>query len=384
MLQNRDLIIFGDDWGRYPSTIQYVGKELSLSNRIIWVGSLGLRKPKFNFKDLLRILEKFKKIKSSFPESKNKNVYEVHPFIIPFHDFKIIRKINIFFLLRSIRKKISELNFSNYILLTASPIVDKVVGKLNESSAHYLCLDDWAEFEGAFKSLVYLEKELLKVVDSCFAISEILVNKLKPIKGESYFLPQGVNYEHFSRNKNIPDSLNTLKQPVIGYFGLIANYVDINLMTKSALAHSDYNFLILGKTTINIDELTKLKNVTYLGLVNYSELPDYAAKFDVGLIPFCINELTIAANPLKLVEYLSLGIPVVSTNLPEVKKFGELVYVGESDEEFIKLIETAYKTNSIQKQQERKTVASSFSWTSIAERISTKILDIESKKINSC
>lgn len=381
MLKNRDLIIFGDDWGRYPSTIQYIGKVLSKYNRIIWVGSLGLRKPELSLKDLSRVIEKLKKINSTREKTESRNnVFEVHPRIFPFHDYKWIRKINNANLEQSLLSKMKEIDFKDPIVMTASPVVGGLVGKLGESSFHYLCLDDWAEFDGAMKCLTKLERELLDRVDSSFAISEILVQNRKPLNGDSYFFPQGVNYEHFNRPKQIPEHLKNVTKPVIGYFGLIANYIDIELIRDSALYYPDYTFLIIGKTTVDLSELTKLKNVIYTGPIDYANLPDYAGVFDAGLIPFRLNELTIASNPLKLVEYLSLGIPVISTALPEVKKFGKIVYAAETNRDFIQLIEKAVKEDTEQKRVERRTLAADYSWESIADRISETISEIDGKK----
>jgi len=381
MLKDRDFIIFGDDWGRYPSTIQYIGKEIRKSNRIIWIGSLGLRKPVLSIKDFTRAFEKLKKIKfnkDSIPAPQI--VSEVHPRIIPLHDYSFVRQLNNKSLINAISGRMSQLGFRDPIILTASPVIGDIIGELGESSSHYLCLDDWAEFEGAFKSIVHLEKDLLKKVDSCFAISELLVKNRKPLNGEAFYLPQGVNFDHFNREKKIPDSLNNLKSPVIGFFGLIANYIDINLIRDCALRYPQYTFLIIGKSTVDLSELLKQKNVIYTGPVEYAVLPDYAAAFNVGLIPFQLNELTIAANPLKFIEYLALGIPVVSTGLPEVKKFGDLVYTAANNEQFIDSIELALKENTEEKALLRKSVAERYSWASVAEELCSKIEQIDMKK----
>ncbi len=382
MIENRDIVIFGDDWGRFPSTIQHIGRILSEKNRILWIGSLGLRKPEFKFKDLKRIYEKARSIfKKKEIINDKAAVIELHPFILPFHDNKFIRSLNKYFLINAIRKKIKELNFTKPILLTSSPIVGKLIGYFGESSSHYLCLDDYTLFEGAFKSLTILENDLLKKVDSCFSVSKVLMENRIPTSGKNYFLPQGVDTLHFNINQSsIPDSVKSLKKPVIGFFGLLAPWIDIELVSKAAIKYPEYSFLIIGKKATEISNLESISNLKYIGEVPYTDLPKYAKCFDVGLIPFKVNDLTIAANPIKLLEYLSIGIPVVSTKLPEVEKFKDFIFVAENEDIFLNLIKDAVNDNNMQRNHLRMKEAEKYSWYTITELVADKIIEIENEK----
>ncbi|MCX6149371.1 MAG: glycosyltransferase [Ignavibacteriales bacterium] len=382
MISNRDIIIFGDDWGRFPSTIQHIGKVLSKTNRILWIGSLGLRKPELKLKDLKRVFEKVSNLfERKNIESEKLPVIELHPFVLPFHDFEFVRKLNKKFIISSIRKKISELKFQNPILITSSPIIADLIGEFNESSAHYFCLDDYTLFDGAFKSLLILEKQLLGKVDSCFSISDVLMKSRIPKSGKSYFLPQGVESGHFtSASIEIPNEIKNLKKPVIGFFGLLAPWINIDLICKSACNYPEYTFLIIGKPATDISQFDEIKNLKFVGEIPYKELPAYAKVFDVGLIPFKVNELTIAANPIKLLEYLSMGIPVVSTDLPEAAKFKDYIFIAKDDKEFINQIQTAVLDNQPIRNKARMIEAEKYSWQSITENISKSILEIEKAK----
>lgn len=376
MLKDRVIIVFGDDWGRYPSTIQHIMKELIKYNKLIWIGSLGLRKPKFSFLDLKRIFEKLKNmfIKKEVIK-RDENITILHPFILPFHNLKIVRLINKNNLIKKINKAVSNYN-SKYkpILITSQPIVADVVKGLELSSSHYFCLDDYSKFEGAFKVITKLEEELLQVVDTCFAVSDSLVKTRIPKSGNNYFLPQGVNIDHFNYIKR---EIN--KKPVIGFFGLLSEWVDLDLIVKSANAYPEYNFLILGRNSVDVSVLNNIPNLEYKGEVPYDKLPSIAATFDVGIIPFIVNDLTIVCNPLKLLEYFSLGIPVISTNLPEVAKFGETVYIAKNSDEFIKLIKSAVDNYSMYNNKIRRQVAERYSWQALANNISNIITNIEKK-----
>lgn len=376
MIKNRDIIFFADDWGRFPSTMQHIGKVLAKDNRIIWVGSLGLRKPKLNFSDFKRVIEKLKGLlKPNKTVAEKAPVIIVNPFVLPFHDSAFIRKVNYFLLKNKIKKAVTANGFKDFIIITSSPVMENLVGRLGEKSSHYICLDDYTLFDGAFKSLRQLEINLLQKVNTSFSVSEGLQNSRIPATGKSYFVAQGVELKHFRETKNsISKKELGLKDVVIGFFGLISEWIDTTLFTEAAKRYPEYSFLIIGRATVDVSDFALYKNIIYLGPVQYNLLPEYACLFDVGLIPFKVNELTIAANPLKLLEYMSIGIPVVSTNLPEVGKFSEYVVVAEDNEKFIKGIKTAVETDNEEIKSLRMAKADSFSWESIADGISEKIL----------
>lgn len=382
MLQNRNIIIFGEDWGRFPSTTQHIGKVLLKFNRIMWIGSLAHRKPNFSIKDLRRIFEKLKRIielgrldASSYDSS---TPIQIHPFILPFHDSKLSRRINERQLKRTILKAIKQYEFHDPVLLTSSPLIGSLIGKIGETSSHYFCLDDYSHFDGAFHSLLELEKEMLNKISSCFAVSELLVDSKKTKSGHSFFLPQGVLVEHFTSDKDkIPLQLINLKKPVIGFFGLISEWIDLELIVLSAKKLPDFTFLVIGKPSIDISIFNQAPNIKFIGEIPFKKLPNFASAFDVGIIPFKINELTIASNPLKLLEYLSLGIPVVSVNLPEVNKFKSYVEIANNYEDFVSKIASCISHDSDQKRNERRKIAEQYSWESITEFISEKIIAIE-------
>ncbi len=376
MLENRNILVFADDWGRYPSTMQHIGKVLAEKNRIIWVGSLGIRKPKFSLADIKRVFEKIRKIISGVNKTVSElaPVEEFYPFVIPYHDSKIIDKINAWLISRSINRRLAKACFEDYIVFTSFPVVDVFIDKLDYKSLYYFCLDDYSEFEGAFDSLLDKENKILSKVNAAFSVADVLVKSRMPLSGNSFFLPQGVNVEHFQR-QNIKSS--EVKPKSIGYFGMIGEWFDIETILEAARTYPDYKFEIIGKMTIEDTLLHTGKNITVSEPVPYSELPEKVAHFDVALIPFLINELTIAVNPLKLLEYFSMGMPVVSSAMPEVIKFKPNVYIGETKEEFVKLIQRAIDEDSEQKKSERLLIAKKYSWNSIAEYVSGKVIETE-------
>jgi hypothetical protein len=122
---------------------------------------------------------------------------------------------------------------------------------------------------------------------------------------------------------------------VIGFYGLIEDWVDLDVIRHMAAARPQWSFLMIGEVKTDTTAVRKLPNVHFLGRREYKLLPGYCKKFDIAVLPFVVNELTLAANPLKVREYLAAGLPVVATPLPEVQRLGALVHAASTPEEFL-------------------------------------------------
>jgi glycosyltransferase involved in cell wall biosynthesis len=140
----------------------------------------------------------------------------------------------------------------------------------------------------------------------------------------------------------VPEEIASLPRPLIGFFGLIADWVDVELMAKVAKEYSSGSMVVLGKATTDVTVLKALPNVHLLGRKPYEQLPAYCKGFDVALNPFRINELTLNANPLKVREYLAAGLQVVATNIPEVAVLGTC-RIADTHEQFIQEVAEALK-----------------------------------------
>jgi glycosyltransferase involved in cell wall biosynthesis len=136
----------------------------------------------------------------------------------------------------------------------------------------------------------------------------------------------GVDFRHFVKACDpatiVPEDLARLPKPVIGFFGLVAEWVDQEALAAIARANPNGSVVLIGKTMPDVDDslLRSIPNIHFLGRKKYDELPGYCRGFDVALLPFKNNELTLNANPLKVREYLAAGLPVVATDLPEVTR----------------------------------------------------------------
>lgn len=148
-----------------------------------------------------------------------------------------------------------------------------------------------------------------------------------------------------------------------GYFGALDRWFDIDAVRRAAELCPDVRFQLIGRIEFDaVHSLRALANVELTGEVPHHALPALLAGFDVGLIPFEVNDLTRAANPIKLYEYFSAGIPVVSARLPEVEEFGSLVYVADSPDEFAACVQTALAEKDPVVRAKRKAAAAAETW----------------------
>ena len=166
----------------------------------------------------------------------------------------------------------------------------------------------------------------------------------------------GVNLEDFRREiTDIPFDMKRItakNKPIVGYYGaLTASWYDFDLLTNIVKEHPEYEFVLIGIkykdknieiTEACISNLEKYNNFTYLPPVDYKLLPDYAKHFSVGIIPFKLNDITKACSPVKLFEYMAMGLPIVTTALTECKLY-KSCFISNNEDEFSKNLEKAIK-----------------------------------------
>jgi glycosyltransferase involved in cell wall biosynthesis len=238
-----------------------------------------------------------------------------------------------------------RLGFERAINWVFNPPAAVIAGTLDEDKLIYYCVDEYTAFSGVSgQSMVDFENQLLRQADLAIVTSERLLQSRRKINPNTVLVRHGVDFTHFRRALDpetlVPAEIRDLPKPVIGFFGLIADWVDVDLMAEVAKHFRAGSMVILGKATTDISVLQSLPNVHVLGRKPYADLPAYCKGFDVALMPFRINELTLNSNPLKVREYLAAGLPVVSSPIPEVEVLG-LCRIANGPVETIAEIEAA-------------------------------------------
>jgi len=245
----------------------------------------------------------------------------------------------------------SRLNFQDPILWIFIPTAVDLVGRCNESLSIYYCVDEFAQFPGVHTETVEaLERKLLEKVDLCFTSALHLFRDKSLYNPNTHYMPHGVDIAHFSKalkpDTQVAPEIAELPKPVIGFYGLIEKWIDLDLIEYIAKSHPEWSIAMIGKHVVDISRFDDIKNVHFLGPKPYEILYTYSKGFDVSLIPFAMNKLTLNVNPLKLREYLAAGIPVVSVDLPEVRKYSEVVKIAVDYEDFVRQTEFAVQENN--------------------------------------
>ena len=168
--------------------------------------------------------------------------------------------------------------------------------------------------------------------------SELLESKRR-LNANTFLVTHGVDVDHFRRalepTTEIPADLPRDGRPTVGFFGLIEDWVDVELIAQLAAARPGWSFVLIGKVATDVAPLRALRNVRLLGRRSYQDLPGYCRGFDAAILPFRVNPLTTAANPLKLREYLAAGLPVVATAIPEAERLAPPIRVASDPRGFL-------------------------------------------------
>ena len=387
MLSGKDILVFSDEYGRHPCSCQHIMRQFMPNNRVLWVNTIGMRNPQFSLYDFKRSIEKIKGWmgKGRHRQSERiENLTVINPVMIPYNNFKFIRNRNKESVVRTVLDKMSEMGIQKPIFMATLPNAADYVGAFGESVTVYYCVDDFTHWPGVNQRLISdMEEQLLVKSDFICASAEELCNIKERNSVRPFLLPHGVDYDHFANaTKSAPNLFPDIRRPVIGFFGAISPWLDFDLIVDLARNNSSWSFVFVGPADVDITKLASIPNVHALGKVSYHQLPNYAANFDVALIPFLVNDLTISVNPLKLLEYLACGLPVVSTPLPEVKKYEDIVYLADSSEKFAEAIELALAEDSPLLRQNRMQTARSRSWQAVSEILSNEIESVISSKIH--
>ncbi|MBJ7538252.1 glycosyltransferase [Marinomonas transparens] len=373
-------IVLGEDWNSHPSSTQHLFKRLVQQEPVVWVNSIGLRSPKLNRHDMARIYSKGKSLlfanskAPAQPVDKPTDIGSqpqvIAPRVLPFHQYQWVRYLNSFSLRQQIHsteqaqnnitKSTKELaqtiepNSTNKILWLSLPSAVDLIGKCNEQLSVYYCGDDFSALAGVdHKVIAKLEAELIEKCDVIFAASQSLKDKFPAHK--SYLLEHGVDYDLFQQPKPKPDNFPTGK--VMGFYGQLADWVDIELLERVADAFPDWHLMLIGKIDTDTRDLLTKANVHHLPAMAHDELAAYAQHWDIALLPFKHCQQIEYCNPLKLREYLATGTRIVSTAFQAAQTYRQHINLVNPQDDFIAVIkqtiEHAHSTTS-QGEEERK------------------------------
>lgn len=244
----------------------------------------------------------------------------------------------------------------------------------------YDCMDELRGFENTAEEMLEEEADLVARSDMTVATAKALYEKLLPTARRVVTIPNAGDYEHFHSSR--PRQLDGVARPIIGYYGAIAEWFDVDLIIEAAKDEPSWYFVLIGGIHgAEVSGLEALDNVHLLGEIPYRELPGYLHAFDVALIPFKISSLTLATNPVKFYEYLSAGKPVVAVDLPELRPYSDYYYPVRSSTEFVPQIRKALSEDSVGKKRQRSLFACENTWQGRQEVLSSGIRSLYGKAV---
>jgi glycosyl transferase family 1 len=321
-LSGRDIVCFSNDWDGDPLSKTHIMRILARENRVLWVNSLGNRSPTMSGRDARRAVKKLRDVAAGLRQVEP-NLHVLPPLFVPAWGSEAVRAVNRtlvrFQVLRAMRRLGMRRPISWSFLPTAAP----VAGTLGEDLVVYHVVDEFSAFSDASEHVAELEKLILSRADLVLASSEKLAAAKARLHPRVALVRHGVDHRHFAKALDpttpVPADLARLPRPVIGFFGLLADWIDLELVRAVADAHPRASVVMLGNVVTSTAALRGARNVHLLGRRPYSLLPGYCRGFDVALTPFRLNELALSANPLKAREYVAAGLPNVCTDLPELR-----------------------------------------------------------------
>ncbi|AVF65547.1 glycosyltransferase [Vibrio alginolyticus] len=334
-----DIVVFGEDFGGLPSSTQHIVKRLAANHRILWVNSIGLRQPKLDSKDIQRALNKLTRVfhnvgshKPTLDSETNPNIHIINLLTIPAPNSALARKVAAKMMKHQLNKQLQALGFDKPVFWTSLPTAADVCAEMNPRGLIYYCGDDFSALAGVDHDTVTKhERTLVNAANVIFTASETLSTKFPSHK--TVTLPHGVNVSLFSepapKAKDLPDN----GRKVLGFYGSLSEWLDYDLIAQVADQAPDWDLVFIGPNEFSDNPLPQRSNIYYLGPRAHHTLPRYSQHWDASWLPFVDNAQIKACNPLKLLEYLATGTPVISTSFPALMPYKHMLHIVQNVED---------------------------------------------------
>lgn len=338
------VVYFGNDWtAENRTSSHHVAVRLARRMQVLYVDSPGMRAPNASGRDIGRA---FRKLAATFrrPVRVADNLWHCTVPQLPFRRLPGVAAFNRLFGAFAVRRALRAIGMAHRISWFVVPHPGFLAGRLGESLCVYYCIDDYAAHPGVDTDVIAASDDALsRRADLLFVAPPALLGHKRSLNAHTIFSPHGVDAELFGRARDpatlVPEPARGLDRPVIGYFGSLHDWIDLDLIDWLAQSRPRWTFLLVGHAAADVSRLRARANVILPGARPYAELPGWAKAFDVAIIPYRLNRQVLNANPLKLREYLATGKPVVSVSNPEIEKFAHVVHIAHGREDFLAKIE---------------------------------------------
>lgn len=363
-----------DYWyhNRAHSEIQ-LATRLSKQTKVLFINSIGMRAPipgrtsNSRFRITRKIKSLFKGLRK--PIAELPNFYVFSPIIIPAYSTPWLRSINYKIIAIQLRVVMMLLKIKQPVVIETIPTANQVAPTLKPIIEIVNRVDKMSAFgESDQDYIASLEELQIKRAVRTYYTSQLLLkDEEKWHQGKGQFLDHGVDTDLFTpkrEGETRPTEIDRITTPIIGFFGGLDDYViDFRLLEKIATELRDCTIVLIGEATCDISKLTSHENVLHLGFMNTTQVAKIGAYFDVAILPRRNDEWTKYTNPIKIKEYLALGLEIVTSDIPEVRKYESDISIVKNDDEFISAIREKLKSKySPERQRHLSSLVKNDTW----------------------
>jgi glycosyltransferase involved in cell wall biosynthesis len=350
----------------------------SQGNRVLYVeASLGpltlARRPRGALAELARIARGVSAVGQNLWVRRYFNPIPFHS-ALPFTDRRQANRLGQRWQAPQLRRDLRRLGLRRPIAIAGLPHAIDLLPGFPHGLVLYHCADDYAHVRGFPRSLPQLEAELCRAADLVITTSEPLSRARQSFNPHTTWIPNGVDFDHFARPVEPATDVRRGARPVVGFLGALAEWVDFDLLAEVAWRRPDWDLVLVGPGDAP-SSLAALPNVRLLGPRPYADAPRYLSAMDVALIPFKVDAVTLAADPIKVYEYLAAGVPVVATALPALERLRHVVRLTRSVEESVTQIVEALSAGRDADREARQAEARQHTWASRFAALDALVLE---------
>ncbi|HEY2718671.1 MAG TPA: glycosyltransferase [Solirubrobacteraceae bacterium] len=384
-LRGRDIVCVGfADWDTDLWTNQHhLMSRLARDNRVLFIESLGLRRPQLAGRDLSRMARRLRR--GLAPARAVDGLHVLSPLVVPLHSYAPVRALNRRLLPALVARATRALGMRNPILWAYVPQAEELLDTLAPSLVVYHCVDDIAAQEGIdAASFRAAEQRFAGRADLVLASAPALAERMRSIARNVMYAPNVADTALFGRALEpgpVDPAIAALPGPRVVFTGaIVSTKLDFVLLAELARMQPDVSFALVGPVgpgdpRTDVSVLRAEPNVHLLGARDYSELPDILRGADVGLVPYARNPLTDSIFPMKIYEYLAAGLPVLATQLPSLAGVEDLRTAPDAAQLAIELDEVL-AADSPEQRSARAERARSHSWDQRLQEIATAVAEL--------
>ncbi|MFN7116047.1 MAG: glycosyltransferase [Saprospiraceae bacterium] len=270
-----------------------------------------------------------------------------------------------------VKEYMQRLNITNPNLWFYSAAFHEMTERIPHQAVIYDCMDELSAFRGASKALIKLEKQLIQKADVIFTGGKSLYEAKRQLSENVYCYPSSVDREHFEKALEeatvVPDDMMHIPHPIVGYYGVIDERIDLPLLDEIAQLRPNVSFVMIGPVVkISEADLPRHANLYYPGGKPYGELPAYLKAIDIAMMPFALNESTQFISPTKTLEYIAALKPIISTPIYDVKRdYSNVLAIINNAAEFVTALDQYLaESNTVKEKryQDYESILQAVSW----------------------